>query len=81
MRMNGLHYYYTDIRLEGQLSEWERKYSLQRWLPSDTVYKELEYSLVLDKKEQLLLELWKISQRRLFLLKLKKKYAGDHVVG
>ena len=29
-----------------------------------------------DKKEQLLLQLWKVSQRRLFLLNLKKKYAG-----
>ena len=31
---------------------------------------------ILQKREQLLLVLWKSSQRRLFLLKLKQKYAG-----
>lgn len=64
-------------RLEKELSECERRNKLShRWLQSDRQYKELEHSLLFNKKEQILLELWKVSQRRLFLLKLKRKYAG-----
>ena len=47
-----------------------------QWLPSDSEYKELKYSLLVEKKDRLLLELWRVTQQRLFLLKLKKKYAG-----
>jgi len=65
------------IRLDSQLKELERKHSLPcRWLPSDNEYKENEYTLSLTKKEQLLVQLWKTGQRRQFLLKLKRKYAG-----
>ena len=31
---------------------------------------------MLSKKEQLLLDIWKAGQRRMFLLNLKRKYAG-----
>ena len=41
-----------------------------------TEYKEIEYAVLLTKQEQLLLQIWKTTQRRLFLLQLKSKYAG-----
>jgi len=44
------------------LCEWELKHFITRWLPADLQYKEMECSLLLDKREQLLLELWKTSQ-------------------
>ena len=56
----------------------EKQYSIpRRWLPSDALYKECEVSF--DKKEDLLLQMWQASSRRMFLLKLKKKYAGMHI--
>ena len=61
------------------MSELEHQYSIIRWLPSDSKYKELQYSLLVEKKDRLLLELWMVAQQRLFLLKLKKKYAGTCV--
>ena len=61
------------------MSELEHQYSIIRWLPSDSKYKELQYSLLVEKKDRLLLELWRVAQQRLFLLKLKKKYAGTRV--
>lgn len=74
-RLTILNFFFA--RLEKELNECEREHAIShRWLKSDSQYKELEYSLLLDKQEQLLLELWKASQRRIFLLKLKKKYAG-----
>ena len=60
------------------MSELEHQYSIIRWLPSDSKYKELQYSLLVEKKDRLLLELWRVAQQRLFLLKLKK-YAGTRV--
>ena len=54
-------------RLEVQLSKWEQKHFFTRWLPSDKEYKELEYSLIVDKQEQLL-ELWKTSNEVSFTL-------------
>ena len=61
-------------RLENQLEEIERKNLLSsRWLPNDT---EIEYAVLLTKQEQLLLQIWKTTQRRLFVLQLKSKYAG-----
>ena len=47
-----------------------------RWLPSDKRYEECERTLLFSKSEQLLLHIWKASQRRVFLLELKRKYAG-----
>lgn len=47
-----------------------------RWLPNDKHYDECERTLLFSKSEQLLLHLWKASQRRAFLLDLKRKYAG-----
>ena len=67
----------SDFRLNKKLEDFEAKYSLpNRWLPSDAQYKECEYALLLSKKEQLLLHVWKAGQRRMFLLNLKRKYAG-----
>ncbi len=64
------------IRFESQLGELECKYSISRWLPSGPEYKELQCALRMERKDRLLLKLWRVSQQRLFLLKLKKKYAG-----
>ena len=47
-----------------------------RWLPNDKHYGECEHTLLFSKSEQLLLHIWKASQRRAFLLDLKRKYAG-----
>ena len=48
-----------------------------RWLPNDKRYEECEHTLLFSKSEQLLLHIiWKGSQRRAFLLDLKRKYAG-----
>ena len=52
------------------------KYSIQRWKPGDPEYNEALYSVLLSKKEQLLLEIWQAGQKRMFLLNLKRKYAG-----
>ena len=65
-------------RLNAKLEDLERKLSLShRWVPSDVEFKECEHTFSYDKKQQLLLELLKASQRRMFLLKLKKKYVGQ----
>ena len=62
---------------EKKLEEIEEKHSItSRWTPSDKEYQKLEHSLVTDKKEQLLMAIWKAVKRRVFLLKLKAKYAG-----
>ena len=47
-----------------------------RWSEKDKHYKDCLNALMLSKQEQLMLELWKAGQRRMFLLNLKKKYAG-----
>ena len=63
--------------LERKLDEIEKAYSLShRWLPTDHEYTENQQAMMRHKKEQVLLALWRSSQRRLFLLKLKGKYAG-----
>ena len=55
----------------------ERKHSiLSRWLPTDKEYKDIEYTVLFTKQEQLLVQMWKTGQRRLFLIELKRKYAG-----
>ena len=59
-----------------KLEEIETRHSIQRWTPGDREYKEVLHALLLSKKEQLLLEMWKTGQRRAFLLNLKRKYAG-----
>lgn len=65
-------------RLEKELKDIEDKQSLPpRWLPSDKIYKDCELALLFSESEQLLLHLWKASQRRKILLNLKKKYAGN----
>lgn len=65
------------LRLEGQLEKIERNQSIStRWHPSDIIYKENEFVVLQAKREHLLLEIWKASQKRMFLLKLKMKYAG-----
>lgn len=49
---------------------------VHRWVPSDREYIEHEHILNLRKQEVALLQLLKACNRRSFLLKLKKKYAG-----
>lgn len=67
-------------RLDKKLEEFEVKYSLpKRWLPSDSQYRECAYAVLLSKKEQLLLHIWNTAQRRMFLLDVKRKYAGFYM--
>ena len=62
------------------MTDIEVKYSIcQRWLPSDKEWSDCEQSILLCKKEQFLLQILKAGQRRLFLLELKKKYAGRYI--
>ena len=71
------HVYVINYRLNGQLEKIEKKHSVSsRWLPGDAIYRENELAYLQSKREQLLLGIWKASQRRMFLLKLKMKYAG-----
>ena len=57
--------------------EFEKKYSIAKlWIPSDKEYRDCEHSVTFSRSEQLLLEILKAGQRRMFLLKLVKKYAG-----
>ena len=65
------------LRVEKQLTEMEAKHTISsRWKMSDQEFTESEQALLLDKKDQLFLAIWKASKRRSFLLKLKAKYAG-----
>ncbi len=73
--------YINIFRLDKHLVDLEKKHCIPcRWLPSDEVYKECELSILFSKREQLILQIWKASQRRMFLLKLKKRYAGLCVI-
>ena len=59
------------------MTEYEKKYSIsQRWLPSDKEYKDCMYTVLL-RGNSYFCTFWKAGQRRMFLLKLKKKYAGE----
>ncbi len=62
---------YTILRLNKKLDEVEKKYSMLH-KRSDMEYKENLYAILLGKKEQLLFEIWKTGQRRIFLLNLKE---------
>ena len=66
------------LRLTQNLLDIERKHHvLQRWLPTDQLYKDVEGSIMVEKKkEQILLQILNTGQQRMFLLQLKKKYAG-----
>ena len=67
-------------RFEDKLVAIESKHSVfKRWKQSDALYKEHYYAISFSKKEQLLSEIWKAGQRRLFLLNLKRKYAGSYL--
>ncbi len=63
-------------RLDEIISEMERERRFERWLPSHEDYTTCERLLRGSKNEKLLLQLWRNSQRRSFLLKLKSKYSG-----
>ncbi len=39
-----------------------------------------EYFIMMSRREQLLVDLWSAGQRRMFLLQLKKKYAGKFLL-
>ena len=61
------------------LKDMEQKLSIStRWTSSDVEYKEVEHALLTNKREQMLLAMWKAAKRRLFLLRLKAKYAGTY---
>ena len=63
--------------MDKNLLNLENKNKIERWLPSDSDYKLCEKALAQDKMEQLLQELINGSQRRVFLLQMKAKYAGN----
>ena len=64
-------------RLNQNLVDMESSHHIpQRWLPTDRVYKDSEFSIMNNKKEQILLQIWNTGQHRMFLLQLKRKYAG-----
>lgn len=71
-----LHINYANNSLEIHLQDIEKKHNIMRWTPLDKEYVELDHILKLNMQETLLLQLLKSANRRLFLLKLKKKYAG-----
>ncbi len=64
--------------MENELIEFESRHAIfnYRWSSTDKLFKECQYAILFSKKEQLLMEIWKAGQRRLFLLNLKGKYAG-----
>ena len=67
------------FRVEKQLTEMEAKHTISsQWKMSDQEFTESEQALLLDKKDQLLLAIWKASKRRSIWLKLKAKYAGTY---
>ncbi len=69
--------YVFALSTEKKLKEIEQNHCISlRWKPSDREYQEMEQALLGEKKEQLLLAIWKAAKRRAFLLKLKAKYAG-----
>ncbi len=70
--------YVFALSTEKKLKEIEQNHCISlRWKPSDREYQEMEEQALLgEKKEQLLLAIWKAAKRRAFLLKLKAKYAG-----
>ncbi len=57
--------------------EFERKHNISRWHPSDQEYLACKRAVAVDKKEQLLQQVFHASQRRAFLLQMKAKYAGN----
>ena len=63
--------------MDKNLLNLEKKNKIERWLPSDSDYKLCEKALAQDKMEQLLQKLINGSQRRVFLLQMKAKYAGN----
>jgi hypothetical protein len=67
--------------LENRLEEMERSHSIPScWLPTDEEYKKSEYAVLLTKKEQILMQIWKSGQSRLFLLQLKRRYADGQKI-
>ena len=65
--------------LDKKLKEVEVKQAiLVRWTPSSTEYRELERQVLDNKREYLLLGIWEAAKQRMFLLKLKAKYAGKY---
>ena len=71
--------YYT--RLERKLVEMGKRYRLScRWSSSDEVVQMYKGLLTKNKRKQLLSSLWAACTKRLFLLKLKAKYAGMYMI-
>ena len=67
-------------RLEKVLSNLEKKHNVStRWLPTDRQYIETTALLSEEKQKQLADCLISTSSKRQFLLKLKAKYAGNHI--
>ena len=70
---------HCQLSLDKKLKEVEVKQAiLVRWTPSSTEYRELERQVLDNKREYLLLGIWEAAKWRMFLLKLKAKYAGKY---
>lgn len=68
---------YLNSRLEAELNKIEKKHHIsQRWLPTDSNFIEYKCLLASNQSEQILQQICVAGQRRLFLLNLKRKYAG-----
>ena len=66
-------------RLDSKIQELEKKYHVpHRWVPTDVEYLEVQRSFSMEKKNQISEALWATCTRRLFLLKLKLRYAGKY---
>ena len=69
-------------RIDEQLRDMEKSHHiLSRWNPSDQEYIELKSIFTKEELHQLAEVMWSASNRRLFLLQLKAKYAGSLNLG
>ncbi len=68
---------YCICRLDKELRELELINGIKhRWTLSDSAYVEAQKVFSKERSEQVAKSLWSASSRRMFLLKLKAKYAG-----
>ena len=68
------------FRLGTKLQELEKQHHVpHRWVLTDVEYMEVQSSFSMEKKNQISEALWATCARRLFLLKLKSRYAGTEV--
>ena len=68
-------------RIDKELKDIESKQHIHsRWSPSDRAYVEVKSMFTKERIYQVAEAMWAASSRRLFLLQLKAKYAGNYHV-